>query len=338
MLEKLPTDGWHELSLGPIQDEIEEENPFESGISDPKTKTIAFVLAIASCPAIARAFPHRLLAPWVEARMGDRTRHLFEVADASGYAIATPSVGTLRALLQTGIVKSSSYKVSDNSGCEFGGLRSFLGTNLATFTARVAAIWDDYTPDTTSQKSPVPILPVLDTVLRSGGSIVALATSYSRTPIKGKNCTLEARGMLWLQITLLDTWIGCKIDEMMGKVEKDEVPVPATVSEAERCLKLSMELSQTTLWNPLRLRWLQMYMQRLIDGNEGRGESFLSEDVRPERSERWVGMEKGEPSEWLMLDAVITTRAALMCGMLQLLDDSSVLLDLRLNDPSLYIS
>jgi hypothetical protein len=49
-------------------------------------------------------------------------------------------------------------------------------------------------------------------------------------------------------------------------------------------------------------------------------------------------MEIGTQREWLTLDAVITIRAATVYAMLMELDDCSVLLELKGNDPLLYMT
>jgi hypothetical protein len=159
------------------------------------------------------------------------------------------------------------------------------------------------------------------------------AASYNGENVE-ENWTLTARAALWLQITMLDSWIGPMIDRLMGESAMREVPVPATPEEAKACAEATASLPQTTAFNPGRAKWLKLYLQRLADGSD----SFMSTHPNSTLHARWIDMPKGAPEEWLVLDAVITLRAAAMYSMLMTLDDSSILLDLTRNDPLLYMS
>ena len=380
---------WKEVSMGPIKklQRGDHEKIWKGRWANPATPSIALIMATVSNPSCANGFPHELLTEW-----DNFNRHSAQHAIQASNVVTSPP-DLLLDLIDNHIVKSNEYNIIDNFGCEYGGLRSWIGTNLAEFVYRVTSFWnlpstkkneedpDDSssacpitivveppsdpgpstvrvepspvsageTVDETAVESvdaievpppipPIPILNELLPVLLSSTPITSWIESYNREPIEGEHTSMLGRAVLWVQVTLLDAWIGPAIDRMMGGTSMREVPIPATKEDAEECYKASTEIKQTTAWNLVRARWLIYYTRRLAEGREGHGDSFLSKSPQPDLERRWIDMEVGEPHEWLKIDAALTIRAYILYSMLMSMNDTSVLQRLARNDPLLFIS
>ncbi|KAG8824182.1 hypothetical protein FRC17_009167 [Serendipita sp. 399] len=339
--------GWKEIRIAPIRNQIVADNNSIWGgrWANPLTTTTALFLATCSNPAVAKAFPHTILEDWTtyNSSSAEHALNLFRQDNT----IATPPPKFLLSLIKKHLVKSDAYKAVDNFGCEYGGMRSYLATNLAELVHRFTEFWyldpvsEDSPSDPPSDQPPFPRVPILNEILAalvSGTSLSEWASTWDHAPLEGKHVRLYARSALWIQISLFDTWIGPMIDRMMGGAPIRESPIPATKEEAEQCLKASRALRPTTAWNLIRSRWMTYYLKRLAEGRDDMGDSFMSKNPREELGERWVGMEVGEPLEWLRIDAVITLRAAVMHAMLTHLDDTSILLQLKETDPLIFLS
>ena len=202
----------------------------------------------------------------------------------------------------------------------------------------MATRWPWTPTEESSSKPSIPVLFELLEHMKTGQSLTEWAKSHSEAQYRGEDWTMTARAALWLQANMLDSWIGSMIDHLMEATAMREVPIPATVEDANLCAESANVLPPTTAFNPVRARWLKLYLIRLADGYQGYGESFVSDDPRPVAEERWQGMEKGTVEEWLALDAVLTLRAATMYAMFMGLEDSSIPIDPEENDPLLYMS
>ncbi|CCA71766.1 hypothetical protein PIIN_05701 [Serendipita indica DSM 11827] len=335
-VEQVPTGPWREFNVEPLKkfEQGDDEILWDGRWADPATPPMALVLATISNPASANGFPHNVLKDW-DIYNRNSAQEAMKVL-APNLTNSPPKF--LLDLASRRIIHSEEYNLVNNFGCEHGGLRSWLGTNLAKFVQLVTPYWALPSGGERHTSPSIPILNELRSVLVSPDRMNSWIQSYNRKPIYGSNATIRARGVLWVQITLLDTWIGPAIDHMMGGTDMREVPVPATREDAEECYRFSTELYQSTAWNLVRAKWLTYYTRRLAEGRDRYGDSFLSKKPQPDLEKRWIGMEVGDPHEWLKIDAALTIRAHLLYSMLISMTDTSVLQDLAQNDPLLFIS
>jgi hypothetical protein len=341
-LEKAKGDEWQSISLHKDRRKQlvrgDKEPLWNKKWSEPRTNLVAFILASMCAPAVAKAFPHKLITPWESLAPQSLTLSAIAALHGAGYILVTPPDDFIRNMFEKSYIKSGAYKVTDNYGCEHGGCRSYLSTNLAQFTTQAASCWTWSSTPEYRAKPPVPILSEIIDRFESGTSLKDWSLDGDRGIATGDHWRFTPRAALWLQITMLDTWIGYMVDQVMGGTALWEVPLPAVVAEAHACAVAAAKLKQSNSFNPVRGRWLKLYLRRLAEGHNGQGDSFMSSDPRPDLTERWQDMEKGTPEQWLALDAVLTLRAATMHAMLMQLDDSSILLKLRYNDPLIYLS
>lgn len=340
-------ESWQEIKFKAIKDQIESDNHirWNKKWSCPKTNPIAFVLATGASMAVAQAFPHVYLGQWgvgnaesVEVRPIDSlSKEALSVLSENNIHLISPPETIYEALNTKGVLNSNSYKIANNYGCEYGGYRGFLCSNFAYFTDMVADCWEQTSSQNQGNTYTIPLLPALLPYLEQGQPLSKWFSTYSKSPIRGDTWKTATRGILWLQVMFLDTWISANIDKLMESPVL-EVPVPATKVEAEQSLLLTKDLPDTTAINPKRCKWAQMYLERLADGYKGHGESIMSDEPRPNSKERWQNMAFGSSEQWLVLDAALTLRALIMRAMLLYLDDSSIMADLIENDPLVYLS
>jgi len=255
-------------------------------------------------------------------------------------------------------VHGNNYRVASNYGCEHGGLRGWLSANLAEFTYGVTKCWN--VSDTTDN---VPILAQLRPILKEGiidrewcekydaktsflhddrGKMNNEKGDFNRFRISDDNSgpgwSMTANSVLWMQIMMLDTWIGRRIDIMLG-TDLEEVAVPSDQKKASACQRKAQDLKQTTGWKMSRMQFTRQYLVRLAEGggSERRAVSCMASGLtRPEPSlgqSSWSDMPFGKAQDWAAIDAVLTLRALLMYTRLERMNDSSVLLRLQKFDP-----
>lgn len=227
------------------------------------------------------------------------------------------------------------YKTASNYGCQLGGIRGWLCTNLAEFTLRVSRLWQS--EPTTGDYNPVPIVPQLYSLVTTGALSKEWREGYQMPEGLKKSWKLPATAMLWFQITLLDTWIARHVDIIIGETAMPEMSVPAEFRTAELCAKATTVLDQSTGWNPPRLRFCRLYLARLANGVGKTGPSFMSKTKLEDRLMGWNQMPVGAPEQWLIIDAVLSLRAVLMHTRYMLLKDSSSLLSMKF-DPMLLLA
>ncbi|KAG8824770.1 hypothetical protein FRC17_009030 [Serendipita sp. 399] len=345
--------GWRTIEMEAIESKLIGDNDpiWEQRWINPLTPKTALLLAIMSNPSVAVAFPHAELEDWLNLNRESAKNALRCLAERD--AVVTPPHGFLRSMVENAISRHNSFIAADAElGCQDGGMRSYLATNMAAFVKAVTPFWslpssrpnqevtDGDSDVRTAIASGFPKVPILDELLVPFGAGVPMS-EWAKEWDRQSSRTIgkpPSRAVLWLQVSLLDAWIGPMIDRMMGSTIMREVPIPATKEDADACYKESLKLKQTTSWRPVRCQWMRYYLRRLAEGRGGRGDSFMSTNLRIKPEERWLHMEAGVSEEWLHLDAAITLRAAAMYGMLMALNDSSGLSQFFKADPLLFLS
>ncbi|KAJ7697852.1 hypothetical protein B0H17DRAFT_1130132 [Mycena rosella] len=187
--------------------------------NDPATTRVGFLLTHCGNSAVANSFPHSLLSEWPTP---DRI-----VAGQSACNAVNQGIGFIEAphnfcsLLHSHDVVMNAYKLANNWGAEFGGIRGWSMSTLAEFVKKASECWI-----VDSQVNQVPVLPTLRRLLEQGEFSPEWGRKYSAKMItfdqEAKGWVPRAETMCWIQIMLLDTWIAAK----MGNVRSDQIPVP----------------------------------------------------------------------------------------------------------------
>ncbi|KAJ7697835.1 hypothetical protein B0H17DRAFT_1130114 [Mycena rosella] len=91
---------------------------------------------------------------------------------------------------------------------------------------------------------------------------------------------------------------------------------------------------RTTGWKRSRSQFIRLYLARLADGIIGEDGTRIGVSCPA----GWEGMERGEPTDWAMLDAVLSLRAAVMATRFELLSNTDVFLELQEFDPMIRMA
>ncbi|EPQ51377.1 hypothetical protein GLOTRDRAFT_112495 [Gloeophyllum trabeum ATCC 11539] len=345
--QKASHSDWHEISIKEVMGGLEGDSDpkWNSKWNQPKAPTLPFILSICGSMAVANSFPHDLLHGWDwDQRKAACTAAMSAIQSGMGVAeIPSTAFEAMRGG-QHNVLVTDDFKVANNYGCEYGGLRSWLSCNLAEFTLRVAQCWP-----AARVTDGVPILARLYPLLRDGALDRRWCEEYDRSrstqgrvAVKndsGAEWSMTAAPLLWLQITMLDTWIGRRADIIMGGSGREEVSVPADIHTATLCAQKAVGLKQTTGWKTSRIDFTLLYLRRLAEGADGCSTTCMSAGLQASGIENrlgvdaWGGMSSGTSSDWAAVDAVLTLRAFLLHLRLELMNDSSIFLRLRRFNP-----
>jgi hypothetical protein len=343
VLRQCKGNAWQEMPLKEYLRAAEGDSllAWENKWANPPTPIVGLLMAMCGNLGVATAFPHDTISAWKQEWVSKATSEAFEELERHpGYALAPRDIFQRIWDAGTDIMIMDNFKTVNNYGCQFGGIRGWLSTNFAEFTLRMSRpnVWPC---QLSSQKfGPVPLLSQLHPVMKSGSMSKAWAERYSYQQEEGNGWKLPVTSLLWLQICLLDTWLARNVDIMMGDTAMPELTVPAELKHAEACANAaSGTLTQSTGWNPPRLQFCRLYLNRLASGVRGKGTSFMSTTERlSDRREGWEKMLTGTPEEWVITDAVLTLRAACQHTRFMIMRDSSSLLRLRTFDPVLLLA
>ncbi|TFK50305.1 hypothetical protein OE88DRAFT_235379 [Heliocybe sulcata] len=335
---------WQEISIKEVMAGLEGDSDAKWGgrWTSPTVPPLPFILSICGSMAVANSFPHTLLTSWTQEERRKSCKAAMAQVQATVGFVEIPS--TAFDSMRKGdnnLLVTDDFKVANNYGCEFGGLRSWVTCNLSEFTYRFAQCWP-----VEGVTDSVPILARLHNLLRDGTLDRKWCEEYDQdagySGVTGaKNATdsgdhwrMTAAPLLWLQITMLDSWIGRRADMIVDEHGREEVSVPTDIYRATLCAQKALNLKPTTGWKQSRMDFTLLYLRCLADGAGGKATSCMSPEPRAgEETAGWDGMSCGTPRDWAAIDAVLTLRAFLLHLRLELMNDSSVLLRLRRFDP-----
>ncbi|KAJ7337540.1 hypothetical protein DFH08DRAFT_939031 [Mycena albidolilacea] len=334
---------------------------------NPATPHIGFVFSICGNPAVANSFPLSLLTNWnvLERR----------AACARSYHILNEEIGFAQAPrdflrnLRTNAIIMDDYKLANNWGAERGGIRGWA-SNLGTeFVKRVSEVWR-----VDQQSEQVPILYELQKHLEDGSVNREWAQSL------GENSSEQvwkptAETLLWLQCSLLDSWIARQVDLLiLGTTDEASLPVDFETAKrlAERHARDGADPNRkrkakilTTGWKRSRAIFIRLYLARLADGILAADGTRLGVSCMSAGggfgAEGWRDMQMAhsssntqnalgnidpapEPEEakiqhkWAAIDAALSLRAVLIATRFGLLNNTSVFLDLWRFDPTIRMA
>ncbi|KAJ7912910.1 hypothetical protein B0H13DRAFT_1712826 [Mycena leptocephala] len=306
-----------------------------------RSPRVGLVLTCCGSPAVANSFPHRLIAGWEPPRRGQACKTAFRwINDGVGF-VEAPG-GFCSALMVEGVVLNDEYKLTNNWGAEDGGIRGWCMGSGAEFVKMVAPLWR---VDTQSEH--VPILPLIRPLLENGTVDSSWGRTYNSSRIKfsgrlysasASNAQASAQMLLFTQVMLFDTFIARRVDLMMQGTA-DEAAVPVDILTAANYAQLAREAGAGgTGHKKSRSTFMMYYLARLADGAavEENGMpvsvSCMSSPGSSIGPAGWAGM-PGNANDWAMIDAVLTLRAVVMAARLELMYDTSGLLDLQDFDP-----
>jgi len=353
VLKKSSGPKWEEIDISETMSDLEGDShsQWKGHWSDPTVPVAAFLLSICGSMAVANSFPHQFLE-W-----GPNLRHSacvasFDLIDRTiGFIDAPSNIFRIIREKDISIFHGNNYKSASNYGCEHGGIRGWLSTNHAEFTYRISLCWN--VSGTTDN---IPILSQLRLVLKEGAINRDWCENYDANASflhadrgneksdfnrargsddnSGPGWSMSANSLLWMQITMLDTWIGRRIDIMTGAA-LEEVAIPSGQKEASACQHSASDLKQTTGWKASRMQFTRQYLIKLAEGGvAGRAVSCMASS--PELflgQSSWSDMPFGKAQDWAAIDAALTLRSILMFARLERMNDSSVLLRLQRFDP-----
>ncbi|KAF5335857.1 hypothetical protein D9758_016703 [Tetrapyrgos nigripes] len=321
--------------------------------ADPVTPFFPVLLGLSGSPTVANAFPRRLLSKWTpQARQmaAKKAYRLVEEDPSAGFIFSPRHLFSKMFGEQQDVdilVMSDGYKICNGWGSVYGGVRGWLVGDLTEFTYRMSQCWGR--PEG-CERYAVPMLSSLKSALKAGSLNRDWGLAYNQNrPDRGNTWRMHVNALLVLQLLLFDTWLASQADIMAGD-GSCELTAPADVESAKKIKSLPEYEQRVTGWKRTRCQLTRDYLNRLADGLEGKGASCMglndetsstSEDVEDSSSttviqddkdvetleKGWEGMRIGEPGQWARFDAVVTLRAVTMAARLELLKDSSVLLD-----------
>ncbi|KAJ7590341.1 hypothetical protein C8J56DRAFT_826276 [Mycena floridula] len=299
--------------------------------STPLTPLVPFLLALSGNLAVANAFPHALLHDWSQANRQQSTLRAYEAIQTSSFGFITTPDDFLSKAWNHDIIIMDGYKTANNWGCEHAGMRSWLATNMTEFVWRITKCWTNLN-EADYSRSPVPILSQLQGLLSSGTLDRTWGINYNIRGDRGRHWKGHANSLLWLQIMMFDTWIAQRVDIITGGTGRDEVSVPATIEAAQWAKDFPINQTETTGWKVDRLNFAREYLTSLAEGIHGQSPSCMSPTTVPSQT-LWEGLSSSNAEDWYAVDAVLTLRASVMATRLELMKDSSILLELRERDP-----
>ncbi|KAJ7240888.1 hypothetical protein C8J57DRAFT_1192913 [Mycena rebaudengoi] len=312
--------------------------------NNARSPRVGLVLACCGNPAVANSFPHRLIAGWEPPRRGQACKTAFRwINDGVGFVEAPGDFCS--ALMTTGVIMNDEFKLTDNWGAEDGGIRSWCMGSGAEFVKLVAPLWLVHT-----QSEHVPILPLIRPLLENGTLDSSWGRTYNSSRIKfsrslysASNAQACAQMLLFTQVMLLDTFIARQVDLMMQGTA-DEAAVPVDILTAANYARLAREAGAGgTGFKKSRSTFMRYYLARLADGaaveENGMpvGVSCMSSPGSAIGPAGWADM-PGDANDWATIDAVLTLRAVVMAARLELMYDTSRLLDLQDFDPAIRMA
>lgn len=354
---------WQEIRIKDAMASLEGDShrQWRGKWSKPTVPSTAFLLSLCGNMAVANSFPHQLLRWAPEPRRAACIAASDLVDRTIGFIQAPPNLFRVIKQMDVNILKAGKYKAADNYGCEFGGLRSWLSTNMSEFTLRVSGCWQ-----VSALTNSVPILIQLLPILREGHLDRNWCEMYDSDTLPpqayldakneksnayqdltSEDTSLSANSLLWMQISMLDTWIAQRIDIMVGETGLDEVAVPSDMKNASSCARRAQDLKQTTGWKLSRMQFTRQYLLSLAEGVTGTERIAVScmaigfdpDGAAPALGQSsWSNMAFGKAEDWAAIDAVLTLRSLLMITRLEHMHDSSALLRLQRFDPVVLLA
>ncbi|KAF9065385.1 hypothetical protein BDP27DRAFT_1228912, partial [Rhodocollybia butyracea] len=345
---------WQEISLKDQMVDVEDDTneTWNGKWLMPRTPSFPFFTGICGAGAVANAFPQRFIDRWPARQRELASRKAYQlIEDIAGFLTSPRDFYSKIFEDERDVVVPEGFKVCNGWGCEYGGLRGWLITNLAEFTYRISQCWKvEYQPNTHH----VPILSNLKHVLRDGSLNRAWGVNYTqkRTEVYSQKGTASDRNKIWrmqvstllfLQIMLFDSWLGNHCDMLMNNGESSEYTAPVSLTLAAKARNHPDNVEETSGWKKCRVDFTVHYLRRLANGRNGRSPSCIGvEEVLDEgfvtvdkavQEERWQDMPIGGALQWMIFDAVFTLWAITMAARLEIMKNSSVLLDLGSVDP-----
>lgn len=343
-LTKAKDSGWEKIN---ISDEIEGMHAdtdihWNGKWSDSMVPIPLYVLAICGNPAVANAYPRGNMLwdrSYVRVRASEAAFNLLE--RGIQFVVAPTSLFRTIQDKKIDLVVMDTFKTANNWGSESGGVRGWLVGNLSEFTFRMSRCWS---AGITEER--VPILPHLLSSLKDGTLDAKWGKNYNSAVgsyDQGSTWKMNANSLFWIQIMMFDTWIARRVEMIMGeRLPNADLSVPADEASARMCASLPVNKSDTTGWKRSRSTFMIYYNQRVAESFDGRGSSCMSGQMYEQGwagiSNGWAGMPKGKAEDWAAVDAVLTLRAVVMAARLELMNDSTVLLELQEFDPVIQIA
>ena len=352
-------EGWEEVDIRSVMYEIEPDSSIRwlGKWSTPAVPILPFLLSLCSNMAVANAFPHRHLMQWTakQRTMASKAAS-HRILSGVGFTEAPTTLFENMKKENLDIVMTDDFKTANNWGCEYGGLRGWLTTNFSEFTVRMSKCWV-----VSKMTDKLPVLSPLKPLFVSGTLDATwgrrynakdnleerrmLADSYN-SPIPGTEDSYEegrmqANSLFWLQIMMLDTWIARKVEIIMTGSAPADVSVPVDMELAAEVASMAKNAVLTSRWKATRIAFTRHYLVRLVEGVDGLASSCMSASeamFNTEGWEQWKGMPVGNATDWADVDAALTLRAVVMVARLELMKDSSALLELRDLDPMIQMA
>ena len=330
---------WEEVDIRGVMHEIEPDSStrWKGKWSTPTVPALPFVLSLCSNMAVANAFPHQYLKQWpTDHRVTASQAASGRILNRVGFVEAPTNLFESMELSNIDIIVADDFKTAPNWGCEYGGLRGWLTTNFFEFTARMSKCWI-----VSKMTDEVPVLPLLKPLLVNGTLDAKWGRQFNASQRNGDNegRRMRANSLLWLQITMLDTWIARKVETIMTGRTPVDLSVPVDGKSAAHAISMAGNTLRTSGWKAVRIAFTRHYLARLAEGVNGLPAGCLSgSDEKFDAEERWNGMPVGNAGDWANLDAVLTLRAVVMAARLELMKDSSALLELRDLDPMIQMA
>jgi hypothetical protein len=339
--DKARGDEWQKVDIEDVMIQIEPDSDiqWQSRWSKPTVPVLPFVLSLCSNMAVANAFPHRNLDMWAETQRKTASQTAFQhIQDGIGFVEAPTTLFKIMKDKNLDLVVMDDFKTANNWGCESGGMRGWLVTNFAEFAVRLSKCWE-----VPGMMDGVPILPHFKPLFADGTLNERWGRHYNaklRKEDKAQGWRMRANTLLWLQIMMFDTWIARRVELIMTGSSSVDVSVPVDTKSAVWAASRIENKPLITGWKRSRLAFTRLYLARLAEGVNGKAASCMtgsSEKLPPEIG--WNEMYPGsDPEDWADVDAVLTLRAVVMVVRLELMKDSSALLEVRELDPIVQLA
>jgi hypothetical protein len=330
---------WEEVDIRGVMQEIESDSSVRwlgkwSSLTFP---VLPFVLSLCSNMAVANAFPHQYLTQWTAIRRAKAFQAASLHITRKVRFLEVPTT-VLETMERDNIIISDDFKTAPNWGCEYGGLRGWLTTNFLEFTVMMSKCWPDW-----GKTDELPVISHLLPLLVNGELDAQWGRQFNANEGNEENRgrRMRVNSLLWLQITMMDTWIARKVETIMTGCASFDVRVPVDVKFATQAASMTGNMLHTSGWKASRISFTRHYLARLTEGIDGVVVGYMSgsySDEKFDAAKRWDGMPVGKASDWADLDAVLTLRAITMLTRLELMKDSSALLQLKHLDPMIQIA
>ncbi|KIM29081.1 hypothetical protein M408DRAFT_127901 [Serendipita vermifera MAFF 305830] len=198
VLRECKGNAWQEM---PLQDYLRAAEgdsllAWENKWADPPTPIVGLLMAICGNLGVATAFPHDSISSWKEEWVSKATCDAFEEIERrpTGFALAPRDIFHRIWEAKSDILIFDDFKTVNNYGCQYGGLRGWLVSNLAEFTLRMSRpnVWP--CPQSSQKFGPVPILSQLYPVMKTGSLSKAWGERYRYQQEEGNGWKLPKRG------------------------------------------------------------------------------------------------------------------------------------------------